>query len=232
MKNESALRRALVIQHIGFEDLGTLAPALISADFAIEYRQAGVTDLSQPPTADLLIVLGGPIGVYEQTRYPFLADELRLITEWIAAGKPIIGICLGAQLMAAAMGATVFPGEYGKEVGWSPIYSTTSASTNLLLPLFKPGLNVLHWHGDTFELPTGATRLACSQQYENQAFALDTFGLALQFHAEVDASQMERWFIGHAAELSQARISVPSLRADSKLYAPALEVAATELWRH
>ncbi|MGC3980967.1 MAG: glutamine amidotransferase [Steroidobacteraceae bacterium] len=226
------MRQAVAIQHVAFEDLGTLAPALRAAGFETTVLQAGVDDLSSAasPSVDLLIILGGPIGVYEQAEYPFLVDELKLIALRIAAGKPIIGICLGAQLMAAALGAKVFAGDRGKEIGWSSL-SAVNASDNPLSALLQTGLKVLHWHGDTFELPAGATHLASSAQYANQAFSLGDFGLALQFHPEVTARQLERWLIGHAAELSQARISVSSLRADNVRYAPALEKVAQTFWQ-
>jgi GMP synthase (glutamine-hydrolysing) len=97
--------------------------------------------------------------------------------------------------------------------------------------LFRPGIRVLHWHGDTFELPEGAVHLAASAQYPQQAFAVGRHGLALQFHAEAALSGLEAWYIGHAAELQQAKVSIPQLRADGRRYAPTLEQAAPALWR-
>ncbi len=230
----SAMRRAVVIQHVAFEDLGTLEPALRAAGFAIETLQAGVADLSHltGDAPELLIVLGGPIGVYEQLFYPFLEDEIALLRARLGLHRPTLGICLGAQLMATALGAEVFPGEQGKEIGWSPLVPRIPAHRpNPLAPLLDSGVHVLQWHGDTFTLAAQATHLAGSSRYPNQAFSVGNFGLALQFHAEVQAAQMERWYIGHAAELAQAGISVPALREQGRQHGQALERAAASLWR-
>ncbi len=228
------MRRAVVIQHVAFEDLGTLEPALRAAGFAMETLQAGVADLSPLAGAapELLIVLGGPIGVYEQLAYPFLAEEIALLRARLARQRPTLGICLGAQLMAAALGAEVFAGEQGKEIGWSPLLPPVPAHRpNPLASLLDPAVHVLHWHGDTFGLPPQASRLAGSSRYPNQAFSVGDYGLALQFHAEAQTAQLERWYIGHASELAQAGISVLALREQAHRYGPALERAAATLWQ-
>lgn len=229
------MKHALVIQHLAFEDLGTLRPALLAAGFKIEMLQAGVDDLHALDAIEpeLLVVLGGPIGVYEQNTYPFLSDEIGLLARRLAARRPTLGICLGAQLMAAALHAPVAPGKNGKEIGWAPISPAEHThNSSLLAPLFDAGLKVLHWHGDSFELPHGVKHLARSEQYPNQAFAIDDFGLALQFHPEVEVAQLERWYIGHATELNCAHIAIPQLRAAGHLNGPRLERAATLLWQN
>ena len=149
--------------------------------------------------ADLLVVLGGPIGAYEEELYPFLADELRVIERRLAAGRPVLGICLGSQLMARALGARVYPGT-GKEIGWAPLQLTAAGRDSCLAPL-GGGAPVLHWHGDTFDLPKGASLLASTPRYKNQAFAWQRHGLALQCHIEATAAGLERWYIGHACEI-------------------------------
>lgn len=226
-------KRVDVIRHLAFEDLGSLEPVLIQRGFTIRYWEAGVDDLSMldPLRADLLVVLGGPIGVYEDTIYPFLILEAGLLRERLTRDLPTLGICLGAQLMAAALGARVYGGP-GKEIGWSPLIAAPGAA----LPagfrhLLTEETPVLHWHGDTFDLPPGAERLAGSRLYPNQAFLWKRHGLALQFHAEVRTGHIERWLIGHAAELAQARISVPDLRAESRRYGPGLEAVAASFWK-
>jgi GMP synthase (glutamine-hydrolysing) len=134
--------------------------------------------------------------------------------------------------MAAALGAAVFAGGNGKEIGWAPILAGHDlASCPAMAELLVPGVQVLHWHGDTFDLPTGATHLAATAQYPNQAFALGQRLLALQFHPEVQASALERWYVGHACELGAAKVNVAQLRADAVRHAPALQQAARRFWR-
>jgi GMP synthase (glutamine-hydrolysing) len=228
------VRTALVLQHVPFEDLGTLEPALSEAGLRIAALQVPQSELAaiDPVAPDLLIVLGGPIGVYETDSYPQLRDELALVTARLAARRATLGICLGAQLMAVALGARVALGDHGKEIGWAPILPAAGAAQLPLLDaLFRPDIRVLHWHGDTFELPRGAVHLAASTQYPHQAFAVGRHGLALQFHAEAALSGLETWYMGHALELQQAGVPVAQLRADSRRYGPALEQIAPLLWR-
>jgi GMP synthase (glutamine-hydrolysing) len=228
-----APKSALVLSHIAFEDLGTLDPPLREHGFSIKSLAAATTrfPLPQAQACDLLVVLGGPIGVYEQRKYPFLTDEIALIRQRLAARRPVLGICLGAQLMAAALRARVFPGENGKEIGWAPIQpGPDAARAPWLAPLFSPGLSVFHWHGDTFDLPAGALHLARTESYPNQAFAIGDFALALQFHTEVIAADLESWYVGHACELHHAGIAVESLRAGASQHGPGLEAAAAQFW--
>jgi GMP synthase (glutamine-hydrolysing) len=217
-------RRALVLRHVAFEDLGSFAAVLEAQGFAIAYREAGLDDLAaiDPLAPDLMIVLGGPIGVYEVDSYPFIVDELRLLARRLAADLPTLGICLGAQLMAKALGAAVYPGS-GKEIGWAPLTLTEAGSESCLSHLAPDRTAVLHWHGDTFDLPAGATRLASTPHYANQAFASGK-SLALQFHVEATQHGLERWFIGHAGEIAATEgIDVASLRRDTARWAPAAE---------
>ncbi len=226
------MKQALVIRHLAFEDLGSLEPALEEQGYTIRYLEAGVDDLRavSRENPELLVVLGGPIGVYESDVYPFLMDEIALLRERLQAGLPVLGICLGAQLMAAALGAKVYPG-HGKEIGWSPLLPPAGASAeNPLSPLFEEGVQVLHWHGDTFDLPAGAQHLASSALYPNQAFAVGRYGLALQFHPEILGKNVERWLIGHACELSVAKIDIPALRLATQQQAGRLQQAATRVW--
>ena len=228
------MRKALVITHIAFEDLGSLAPALQAAGFAVELIDACTADFGRfdPLAADLLVVLGGPIGVYETEQYPFLVEELALIRARLREKRATLGICLGAQLLAAAAGARVHPGSQGKEIGWFPIHAApSSARFPAFAALLEPGLRLLHWHGDTFDLPDGADHLASSAAYPNQAFAIGRHALGLQFHAEVTAATLERWYVGHACELAQAAIDVRELRVQSRQFGAALERAAGVFWK-
>lgn len=227
-------RHALVLSHVAFEDLGSLEAPLRERGFAIETVEVATAhfSLAQVESCDLLVVLGGPIGVYDRQDYPFLTDEITCIATRLQARRPVLGICLGAQLMAAAQGSRVYPGAHGAEIGWSPIEAASVlAPPEWFAPLLEPGLYLMHWHGDTFDLPPGAVHLAKTDQYINQAFAIDNFALGLQFHPEVTANGLERWYVGHACELHHAGIAVAGLRADGQRYAPALQEAASQFWR-
>jgi len=211
-------KTVLAIRHVHFEDLGSFAPVLTKEGYEVQYCEAGDEDLAaiDPLRPDLVAVLGGPIGAYEESAYPFLVEELKLLEARLKADRPTIGICLGSQLMARALGACVYPG-HQKEIGWGPVRLTPAGQQSCLHHLAREHTPVLHWHGDTFDLPQGATRLASTDVYENQAFSWGQGALALQFHLEAQAANLERWFIGHACELAKTNgVSVPQLREDTR----------------
>ncbi len=212
---------AIALRHIAFEDLGTLMPALAARRYDVRYLDAGVDDVRDIETCDLAVILGGPIGAYEEDRYPFLRDEMRVIEARLAAGLPTLGICLGAQLMARALGARVYPGAQ-KEIGWSPLRLSAAGARSSLGALGNPSLPVLHWHGDTFDLPAEAELLASTEITPNQAFAYGRHALALQFHIEAEPAKIERWLIGHTMELTAAGIDVAALRRDTARHGPPL----------
>lgn len=209
-------KTVLALRHVHFEDLGAFEAPLAQAGYDIRYSDAGAA--LAPGDFDLLAVLGGPIGAYEEALYPFLKDELALVARQLEAGRPVLGICLGAQLMARALGARVYPGP-AKEIGWKPL-TLTDEGASLLAPLTD--IPVLHWHGDTFDLPPGAINLAATDVCRHQAFAVGRHALAFQFHPEAQAQGFERWLIGHAGEIAATPgISVPQLRADTQRYGEA-----------
>lgn len=220
--------KAFVIQHLHFEDLGNLQPALLEAGYSVEYFDAvnpEHLDIVETTFCDLLIVLGGPIGVYEETLYPFLAQEKRIIQSRIENKQPLIGICLGAQLIASALGAKVYPGGV-KEIGWKTITTTENNQFSILNQQ-----RVLHWHGDTFDLPKGAARIFSSDLYPNQGFTYGENVLALQFHIEVQPHRIEEWLVGHACEISSLDTeSVKTIRHDTATYAPLLQNLAHDMW--
>jgi GMP synthase (glutamine-hydrolysing) len=208
---------ALVIRHVAFEDLGLLEPLLVERGWGIRYAEAGIDELPER-AEDLLIVLGGPIGVGDVETFPFLADELALIRRTVDAGVPVLGICLGAQLTASALGAAVTRGEV--EIGFGAL-TTTDAGEGSALGLLRDA-PVLHWHGDTFAIPDGAIRLASTPACANQAFAVGDRVLGLQFHLEVDPSRIEQWLIAYADELAAHGIDPRALRADARRLGPEL----------
>jgi GMP synthase (glutamine-hydrolysing) len=225
-------RKALALTHVPFEDLGSLHGVLRSRGYDVQYAAATDTDFPAREIAgcDLLVVLGGPIGVYETQDYPFLSPEISAIASRLQAQRPTLGICLGAQLLATALGARVYPGGRGSEIGWSVLEAGDGQTPEWFAPLLEPGLEVLHWHGDTFDLPAGTQRLAGSQLYPNQAFALGKFALGLQFHAEVEVEGLERWYVGHTGELRAKKIDIQALRAAGKRNAHRLEAASLQTW--
>ncbi|WP_280192715.1 glutamine amidotransferase [Delftia sp. PS-11] len=219
------MKTAIAIRHLDFEDLGTLQPLLAEHGYAIRYVDATLDDLSAPSlqAADLLVVLGGPIGAFDEHLHPFLLGELALLHARLASGRPLLGICLGAQLIARALGACVRPMGH-KEIGFGPLALTAQGQASPLALLGSTP--VLHWHGDQFELPDGAQRLASTAACVNQAFAVGQLVLGLQFHLEADTRRLERWLVGHACELAQAGIDPRMLRGAAQDLEAALPAAA------
>ncbi|CAM5397251.1 GMP synthase [Streptomyces spiroverticillatus] len=217
------MAEAVAIRHIAFEDLGSFEQVLRDRDFDVTYvdaAQGHVRARVERRRPDLLVVLGGPMGAGETDAYPFLEEEMALIRAHLSRAKPLLGICLGAQLIAAALGAKVFPAE-AKELGWGRVDLSGEGAVSPLAALTGP---VLHWHGDTFDLPPGATHLASTPVCRNQAFAIGRTVLGLQFHPELRGSAVESWLIGHAHEISQAPgVSVQQIRTDTHRYAEAAE---------
>jgi GMP synthase (glutamine-hydrolysing) len=222
-------KTAIVIRHLEFENLGTIENRLILRGYEIRYVDVGVDKLeSDTLKADLMIVLGGPIGVYEEERYPFLREELNLIKLRLESNLPLLGICLGAQLIARALGASVQPMGF-KEIGFYPIKLTHEGLDSVLKPLMEDSV-VLHWHGDQFEIPPDATRLAKSNLCGNQAFSIGKNVLGLQFHLEIDPNRIEQWLIGHALELNTNGIQINQLREHAKFFGSTLQAQSEKIF--
>jgi len=170
-----------VLQHVAFEGLGGIGSWLEArgAQFGCTRLFAG-DPLPRLDGLDLLIALGGPMSVNDEARLPWLAAEKRVLREAIARGIPVLGVCLGAQLIASALGARVYRSA-ATEIGWFPIESVPGPDGTFRFP---PACTVFHWHGETFDLPEGAVRLARSAACANQAFQIGRHVIALQFHLE------------------------------------------------
>lgn len=225
--------KVFVIQHLHFEGLGSIQPELQKRGHEVSlFHAASATDMAILSTyrADMLIVLGGPVAVYDADQYPFVTQEKKIIESYMEEKKPVIGICLGAQMIADVLGARVYGGQT-KEIGWAPISVPEPCSVDGF-QLFN-GQNVLHWHGDTFELPAGSERLASSALYENQAFLYGHNVLGLQFHLEFLARDLEYWLIGHCCEIAGApNVSMETLRQDTASYGRRLEELSGRFWQH
>jgi len=217
-------KTCLAVRHVAFEDLGLLGPLLAARGYDVRYLDVGVDplDLNTLIAPDLVVVLGGPIGVYEAETYPFITDEVAAVAVRLRANKPMLGICLGAQMMAAALGGRVAPGPV-KEIGWAPLTLTDPGKASLLAPLGT--VPVLHWHGDNCRLPVGCELLASTVHGPVQAFSRLPSQLALQFHIETEPAQIERWLIGHTVELGKAGIEPRSLRDQARLHGAATAAA-------
>jgi GMP synthase (glutamine-hydrolysing) len=184
----------LVFQHVAHEILGTFHPLLKKARFRIRYVNFGRKSHRpvQIERYDGLIILGGPMGVYEADIYPHLREEMAYIQEAVRLDKPVLGICLGAQLIAAALGAEVSL-HHSREVGWYDLDVTKEGESDLLLGELKGAGRIFQWHQDTFCLPKGAVLLASSEKCSHQAFRVGEKVYGFQFHLEVDEAMIARW---------------------------------------
>ena len=216
------MRSVLVVQHVAVEQAGVIGDVL---------RRRGVATRLVAPDEPVpgsaareamgIVVLGGPMGVYEADRHPRLRDETALLERAVAAGTPVLGICLGSQLLAAALGARVYRGPR-KELGWFDVTLQPAAREDPLLGVAPPCFRALHWHGDVFDLPAGATHLASSAQTVHQAFACGR-AWGLLFHLEAPPEQVSAMADAFPEELDDAGTSSDALMAATQRFAAASE---------
>lgn len=227
-----AMLKALALRHTSYVGPDLVGDWLRDRGFALTIREAPTLDADEVRAADMLLILGGEMGVYERDAHPWLTPEIAAIRARLDARKPTLGLCLGAQLMAAALGADVRKGAQGQEIGWRTIALTAEGRAGPLAPL--DGMRVMQWHGDTFDMPPGATRLAGNDAYMNQAFAAGDHALALQFHLETTPAGLESWLDDHAhPELEKLGLSEARLRADAAEVFPPLRskaLAVLDAW--
>jgi GMP synthase (glutamine-hydrolysing) len=172
------------LQHVPFEGLGCIEPWALHQGHSLSATALFAGDaLPDPLSFDWLIVMGGPMGVHDEMEFPWLVQETQFIRQCVRQGKKILGICLGAQLIARALGADVYPNQH-KEIGWHPVTSSPGADGTGLGPLLPQTFFAFHWHGDTFGLPNGAVHLAQSEACRHQAFFYPPAVLGFQFHLE------------------------------------------------
>ncbi|HWP46336.1 MAG TPA: type 1 glutamine amidotransferase [Candidatus Limnocylindrales bacterium] len=193
------------LQHVPFEGLASIEQWAKTRGHLLSVTRFYQNEPLPPvDEIDWLVVLGGPMNIYEEDRYPWLSREKRFIEQVISKEKVVLGICLGSQLIADVLGARVFRNRY-KEIGWFPIEFTPEAQTSPLFNFLPPRLTAFHWHGDTFELPRGTVWLAQSEGCQNQAFLYKEKVLGLQFHLESTKESVEQLLANCADELVEGR---------------------------
>lgn len=206
------MKQALIIRHVPYEGVAGYRQPIEAAGYEVDRIDVADPafarlDLTEP---DLLIMMGGPMGVYEQDQHPWITCQLRRLAPRLAADRPTLGVCFGAQMIAAALGADVYAGPV-KEVGFHPVRIHDHASDGFLRHLRD--VPILHWHGDTFTLPEGAELLASSHVYDHQAFRYGRNVLALQFHAEMGQDErFDAWISEWPESVIEAGGDEASLR--------------------
>jgi GMP synthase (glutamine-hydrolysing) len=214
----------LILKNIASEGPGTLEDFLQERGTYYKIVNCATENISGSKDFDTLVILGGPMSVNEEKLYPYIRRETALVREFVAGGKKIFGICLGAQIMAKALGAKVYPGPE-KEIGWYDIELTDGGTRDRCMkelavyPKAKAGdfrtkFKVFHWHGETFDIPEGAVRLAKSELYPHQAFRYGKGAYAFQFHIEVRKEMIYEWLRGESVDMNQIRKQTEAMYDD------------------
>jgi GMP synthase (glutamine-hydrolysing) len=225
------LQSVWVLQHNPSENLGTIEDALRGHGIGFEYIETYAGNRVPQGMAGKagLIVMGGPMGVYEEAQFPFLRDEMRLIESALSAGSPVLGVCLGSQLLAATLGAEVRKGKK-KELGWHPVTLTESAGHDALFAGFGPEIWPFHWHGDVFSLPRQAVSLGASEWTPCQAFRFGKNAYGILFHLEVTGEQISKMLRDFGDELRETGGEAGKITAEGTRRLPALREISSEVF--
>jgi GMP synthase (glutamine-hydrolysing) len=225
--------RVLVLQHVAIEGPGILEPFLTQRGWQLDTvpLYAGAKLPEQPQQYQAILVMGGPMGVYDEAEYPFLRAEHDFLQRAIAQGVPLLGICLGSQLLAKALGARVYRNPH-KEIGWYTVDLTPAGCTDPLFAGVESPLLVFQWHGDAFDLPPGATALASSPLCTHQAFRYSDRVYGCLFHLEVTPEMIHTWMAAFREELAGVRTYIDPERilADMPLYLAQYRQVSTQVF--
>ena len=221
----------LVLQHEPLEGAGTIAEEIRSAGHTV--RTVRIDQKEKVPTDSApfagVVVMGGTMGVYDQGKLPHLKEEIVLLEKTVKTEKPVLGICLGAQLLAAAAGTEVKPGE--KEIGWSPVHKMPEACKDPVLRRLPENFQALMWHGDHFQLPKGATHLLSTQKCACAGFRLGKKAYGLVPHLEMTAAMIDEMVSASRKELAAAQVEPAQILEDSSEYAEPAEELARTMWK-
>lgn len=229
MTRPGALKRAIVFQHDDDITLGNLEPVLRERGFDIHILDVTTVDVNalDPEDGDIVIVLGGEKAAYDTEKYPHLVHEMHFIKSRIEAEKPIFGVCLGAQLMAGALGGQNYKGAK-PDLGYQDIQLTAAGLTSPIRHV--AGVGMLVWHSDHFTLPEEATLLGTSAAYPNEAFSIGDFALAVQFHPEVNDEMHEVWTQGSRELFAENGVDDDEWRALGRIHNPPMQVASRAMF--
>jgi GMP synthase-like glutamine amidotransferase len=209
------MSRCLVVQHVAPEGAFAIEEVLRASGVGVDVCRVYAGDAVPPDTAGLdgLVVMGGPMSAGSNEGFPSREAELALLADALRGAVPTLGVCLGAQLVAVAGGGAAYPGARGPEIGWGPVTLGAECRDDTLFRGLPERLTVLHWHGDTFDLPQGARHLIANERYANQAFRLGDVAWGVQFHLEVTRQAVEDFVTAFASDLEGAATSPAAIRS-------------------